>query len=349
MREAMDSPPSNSWRDIVSAYQKAYPLKATWQFVTTLLGYIGSWALLYWSVQVSWWYTIPLCFLAAGFMIRSFIIAHDCGHGSFYKTAKANDRAGVLMGVLSWSPYYQWRWEHAIHHATSGDLDRRGMGDIWTLTVQEYLESSRWRRFAYRLSRSAFVLFVLAPLFLFFFQFRTVTKGAHRRAKNSVWFTNFCVLGMAIGLGSLFGYFNYFIIQLTVIVIAGSVGVWLFYVQHQFEGVYWGRGESWDYTQAALKGSSYFKLPKILQWFTGNIGFHHIHHLSPRIPNYNLEACHKAETIFQEVPTISLWKSFKSLRHHLWDETNEKLVSYGAVKRQVREKMKANSMDSHLG
>ena len=208
---------------------------------------------------------------------------------------------GFITGVLTFTPYYHWRWEHAIHHATSGDLDRRGMGDIWTLTVQEYLESSRWKRFAYRLARNPVVLFVIAPLFVFLVRHRFPKAKASRRERHSVYWTNLAILGMAAGLSWIFGLKAYLLIQLTVLVVAGSAGVWLFYVQHQFEGVYWERGEEWDYTAAALQGSSFYKLPKVLQWFSGNIGFHHIHHLSSRIPNYNLEKCHKADPLFQTV------------------------------------------------
>jgi omega-6 fatty acid desaturase (delta-12 desaturase) len=239
---------------------------------------------------------------------------------------------GSITGVLCFTPYYHWRWEHALHHASSGDLDRRGTGDVWTLTVQEYLEASRWTRFTYRLARNPFILFVLAPVFLFLIKQRFPSKQAGRRERASVHCTNLAVLAMGAGFSCLFGFKTYLLLQLGLLLVAGVAGVWLFYVQHQFEGVYWERREEWDYCTAALKGSSFYKLPKILQWFSGNIGFHHIHHLSPRIPNYNLEKCHRAEALFQTVKPVGLFASFKALTFRLWDEQRRKLVGFGVLK-----------------
>jgi omega-6 fatty acid desaturase (delta-12 desaturase) len=207
-------------------------------------------------------------------------------------------------------------------------LDRRGVGDIWTLTVLEYLEASRWKRFAYRLARNPVVLFVLAPLFVFLVKHRIPRARASRRERYSVYWTNLAVLGMAAGLSWFFGIKAYLLLQLVVMMVAGSAGVWLFYVQHQFDEVYWERGDGWDYTTAALQGSSFYKLPRVLQWFSGNIGFHHIHHLSPRIPNYHLEKCHQAEPLFQSVKPITLFSSLKSFTFRLWDEQRRKLVGY---------------------
>jgi omega-6 fatty acid desaturase (delta-12 desaturase) len=199
---------------------------------------------------------------------------------------------------------------------------------VWTLTVQEYLESSRWKRFAYRLARNPFILFVLAPMYLFLIHQRFPTNGTAARERRSVHWTNLAMLGVAVAMSSVFGWKAYLVIQLSLMTFAGSIGVWLFYVQHQFEGVYWERAEEWDYLTAALQGSSFYKLPKVLQWFSGNIGFHHIHHLSPRIPNYNLERCHKAEPLFQTVPPVTLFSSLKSFTFRLWDEKRHKLVGY---------------------
>src|SRR6185436_7288829 len=208
---------------------------------------------------------------------------------------------GFIAGMLTFTPYYHWRWEHSLHHASAGDLDRRGTGDVWTMTVQEYLESSRWKRFAYGLSRNPVVLFIIAPLFLFLIRQRFASARANRRERQSVHLMNLILLVMVAGLSALFGFRAYLGIQLAVVGLAGSAGVWLFYVQHQFEGVYWERRDDWYYASAALQGSSFYKLPRILQWFSGNIGCHHIHHLSPRIPNYNLEKCHNANPLFQQV------------------------------------------------
>lgn len=330
---------ASAWKEIVARYQKPSIGRSVWQMTNTLVPYAALWYLMYLSLGVSYWLTLPLAILAGGFLVRVFIIFHDCGHGSFFKSRKANDVVGFITGVLTLSPYYHWRWEHGAHHSTSGDLDRRGLGDIWTLTVQEYLESSRWRRFAYRLARNPIVLFVVAPVFLLLMKHRFPKAEASRRERHSVYWTNLGVLGVAAALSWIFGFKAYVVIQLAVVMVAGSAGMWLFYVQHQFEGVYWERRDEWDYATAALQGSSFYKLPKILQWFSGNIGFHHLHHLSPRIPNYHLEKCHKADPMFQSVRPVTLFSSLKSLTFRLWDEQPRKLVGYGrlrTVRRQQR-------------
>jgi omega-6 fatty acid desaturase (delta-12 desaturase) len=320
------------WKQIVAEYRKPSLGRAMWQIANTLGPYALLWYLMYWSVAVSWWLTVPLAMLAGGFLVRVFVIHHDCGHGSFFKSRKANGFWGFITGVLTFVPYHHWRWEHAQHHATSGDLDRRGAGDIWTLTVQEYLEASRWERLAYRLARNPFVLFVVAPLFIFLFKQRFPKSKAGHRERASVYWTNLAIVGMLGALLWIFGWKALLLIQLTILIVAGSAGVWLFYVQHQFEGVYWERRQSWSYAAAALQGSSFYKLPKILQWFSGNIGFHHLHHLSSRIPNYNLEKCHKAHPLFQGVKPVTLFSSFKSLTFRLWDEQRRELVGFRRLK-----------------
>ena len=331
-----------AWKAIVARYQQPSTWRALWQIIDSIVPYILLWYLMYWSLSVSWWITFPLAVLASGFLIRIFIIFHDCGHGSFFKSQLANDTLGFIAGVITVTPYYHWRWEHAVHHAGSGDLDKRGTGDIWTMTVQEYLESSRWKRFAYRLARNPIVLFVIAPIFLFLIRQRFPSPGASKRERESVQWMNLAILGMVTGLIWVFGFKSYLLIQLTITGVGGAIGIWMFYVQHQFEGVYWERGEDWDYTAAALQGSSFYKLPKILQWFSGNIGFHHIHHLSPRIPNYNLERCHKADPLFQNVPSVTLLSSLKALTFRLWDEPLRQLVGYGRL-REIRSEQKQNA------
>ena len=211
-------------------------------------------------------------------------------------------------------------------------LDRRGIGDVWTLTVEEYLRSTRWRRFAYRLARNPFVLFVLGPIYLPRLPAALPACQSQPAERRSVHWMNLAILAVAAALSSVFGIATYLLIQLTIVIVGGGVGVWLFYVQHQFEDAYWERDEEWDYTPAALAGSSYYKLPRILQWFSGNIGFHHIHHLSSRIPNYNLERCHHADPLFQEVRPLTLLSSLKSLNLHLWDEEQGKLVGFGHLR-----------------
>ena len=325
-----------NWKQIVARYQKPSTLRATWQIVNTLVPFLALWVLMYFTMSISWWLTVPLAILAGAILVRAFIIFHDCGHGSFFKSYTANHIVGAISGVLTFTPFYYWRWQHAIHHSSSGDLDRRGTGDVWTLTVQEYLESSRWKRFSYRLARNPVVLFVIAPLYLFLVHQRFPSLKAPARERYSVYWTNLAIGTLAaIGI-AVFGLKAYLIIQLIILTTAGGLGVWLFYVQHQFEGVYWERRGEWDYVQAALQGSSFYKLPRILQWFSGNIGFHHIHHLSPRIPNYHLEKCHRDEPLFQTIKPVTFFGSFKSLTFRLWDEQKRKLVGFGSIRNRIR-------------
>ena len=322
-----------AWKAIVAEYQKPSAWRAAWQIVNTLGSYVLCWCLMRLALEVSLLIVLPLAVLGGGLLVRAFIIFHDCGHGSFFKSRTANDVLGFIAGVLTFTPYYHWRWEHSIHHANAGHLDKRGMGDVWTMTVQEYLEASRWKRFAYRLARNPFVLFGLAPLFLFVVLQRLPKSKADKRERYSVYWMNLAILGMAVGLSWIFGITAYVLIQLTIQMVGGAAGVWMFYVQHQFEDVYWERGDNWDFTAAALQGSSFYKLPRVLQWFSGNIGFHHIHHLSPRIPNYNLERCHRADPLFQQVKPITLTSSWKSMTFRFWDEQRKKLVGYREMRR----------------
>jgi omega-6 fatty acid desaturase (delta-12 desaturase) len=330
-----------AWRRVIDKYRQPSTPRAVWQIVNTFVPYGLLWYLMYLSLAVSWWLTIPLAALTGALMVRIFIIFHDCGHGSYFRSGRANDIVGFIAGVLTFTPYYHWRWEHAIHHGSAGHLDKRGTGDIWTMTVQEYLESSRWKRFAYKLARNPFVLFVLAPLFLLFVMQRYPSPRASPRERQSVWWTNLLILCLAIGLSWIFGFVAYVLIQLTISAVGGAIGVWMFYVQHQFEDVYWERGDDWDYAAAALQGSSYYKLPRVLQWFSGNIGFHHIHHLSARIPNYNLQKCHEADPLFQQVKPLTFWGSLKASTLRLWDEKSRKLVGYGRA-REIRREQKGN-------
>jgi omega-6 fatty acid desaturase (delta-12 desaturase) len=331
-----------AWKEIVAKYQQPSTPRAVWQLTNTLGLYGLLWYLMYRSLAISWWLLVPLSILAGGFLVRIFIIFHDCGHGSYFRSRTANDVLGFITGMLTFTPYYHWRWEHAVHHATSGHLDKRGVGDIWTLTVQEYLEASRWKRFAYRLARNPFILFLLAPLFIFLVRQRFPSADANKRERQSVLWMNLAILGMVTGLCVLFGVNAFLLILVISWGVGGAAGFWLFYVQHQFEGAYWERGDDWDYTLAALQGSSFYKLPKILQWFSGNIGFHHIHHLSVRIPNYNLERCHNANPLFQQVKPVTFFRSFKSLTFRLWDEQQRKLVSF----RHLRHLRKCEKQDA---
>jgi acyl-lipid omega-6 desaturase (Delta-12 desaturase) len=323
---------AHAWKEGVAKYAQPSLWRSAFQLTNSLVPYAVLWFLMYRSTEVSYWITLALAIPAGGLMMRVFIIHHDCGHGSFFKSRRANDIVGFVTGVLTFTPYHYWRWEHAIHHAGSGDLDRRDLGAVWTLTVQEYLEAPLWKRCGYRLVRNPVVLLGIIPSVLFLILHRFVTARASRRDRWSTYWTNFLILAMAVTLSLLMGLKAYLVIQLSVMAVSGTVGVWLFYVQHQFEGVNWQRHGEWDYTAAALEGSSYYKLPRILQWFSGNIGFHHIHHLSPRVPNYYLEKCHNENPLFQRVKTVTLLSSLKSLSLNLWDEPSRRLVSFSYLK-----------------
>ena len=328
---ALDLDPTR-WKAIVARFQTPDVGRASWQIVNSIGAYLAVWVLMYFCVEVSWWLVIPLAMLAGGLLVRVFIIFHDCGHGSFFASRTANSFWGVLTGLLTMTPYLHWRAEHAIHHGTTGDLDKRGIGDIWTMTVKEYLDSSRWKKIGYRFLRNPIVLFVVAPIVLLLVIQRFSRKGADRRERFSVWSMNVAIVGMIAGLIAIFGWLPYLIIQGTVLLVAGSAGLWLFYLQHQFEDAYWERGADWDYAEAALKGSSFYKLPRVLQWFSGNIGFHHIHHLSPRIPNYNLEACHLSDPMFEAVKPLTFWSAWSTMELRLWDEASKKLVGWSHLR-----------------
>ena len=318
-------------KENVTRFQAASLWRARWQVINSFLPYALLWFAMERALLLSYWLMLPIAILAAGFLVRIFIIFHDCGHGSFFKSTRANNVTGALAGVLLLTPYRHWRWQHALHHGTAGDLDRRGSGDIWTLTVQEYLSSTRWRRFAYRLARNPIVLFVIAPLYIFVVDHRFAASAASTRERQSVHGTNWALLCVTLIMSAAIGLKAFLLIQLTVSAIGGALGLWLFYVQHQFEGAFWARSTDWNYTAAALQGSSFYKLPRILQWFTGNIGFHHIHHLSPRIPNYHLQRCHEADPFFNTIKPVTLLSSLEFLTYRLWDEQRKVFVGFARL------------------
>ena len=322
---------SRAWKTAVAPYQKPDLRRSLWQLVNTLAPYFLVWVLMVPAFRISFWLALPLIILAAGFTVRAFIIFHDCGHGAFFSSRRANEIVGFITGLVAFTPYFEWRHGHALHHSASGDLDRRGDGDIWMMTLHEYVSSTWWQRLGYRLYRFPLILFGISPIFLFLFLHRIARKG-RKREPRSVWVPNVALLMLDILMSLLIGFKTYAILQVSVLALAASAGVCLFYVQHQYEEVYWQRHNEWDYATAAVEGSSFYKLPKVLQWFTGNIGFHHIHHLSPRIPNYNLEACHNANVELQVEP-LTLRQSFKCIRYRLWDEANYRLIGFGDVKK----------------
>ena len=320
-----------TWRQAVAAYQSPDLRRSLWQLANSLLPYLALWYLAYRLLEISFWLALPVEILAAGFLVRIFIIFHDCGHGSFFRSRTANDAVGYLTGILTFTPYHDWRLEHARHHATAGDLDRRGVGDVWTMTVAEYREAPRWRRLGYRLYRNPLVMLGLGPIYSFIIKQRLPRPQTGPKGRVSVHLTN---LALVVVFGALFatiGVGATLAVQLPILAIGGAAGIWLFYVQHQFEDVYWERRDRRDYVAVGMQGSSYYALPRILQWFSGNIGYHHIHHLSPSIPNYRLPVCHRDQEIFQNVEPLTLRRSLRSLRLRLYDEESRRLVGFRAA------------------
>ncbi|OTY53603.1 fatty acid desaturase [Bacillus thuringiensis serovar graciosensis] len=307
-----------------------------WQLINTVVPFIILWYLAYKSLSVSYLLALVPSLLAAGFMTRIFIIFHDCTHYSFFKSRRANRIVGTCMGVLTLFPFDQWGHDHAIHHATSGNLDKRGTGDIWTLTVDEYVAAPFRLRLAYRLYRNPFVMFGLGPIYVFLLKNRFNRKGARQKERMNTYLTNIIIVAVVALLCWAIGWQSFLFVHGTIFLIAGSVGIWLFYVQHTFEDSYFEEDKDWEYVKAAVEGSSFYKLPKILQFLTGNIGFHHVHHLSPRVPNYKLEEAHNNTLPLKNVPTINLATSLRSLRFRLWDEKSNNFVSFKEVKNIIK-------------
>jgi omega-6 fatty acid desaturase (delta-12 desaturase) len=315
---------------VVAKYAWPDLWRSIWQIVNSLVPYAILFYLSMRSLDISFWLTLPLSILTAGFMVRIFIIFHDCGHGSFFKSREANKWLGRLTGFLVFTPYQRWTHDHAIHHATAGNLDRRGKGDVYTMTVDEYLDAPWWKKFGYRIMRHPVFMFFFGSLIVFVITQRFPGKGKRERA--SVWWTNLALAIWVASMSLIFGWKEYLVVQLLVIFFGASVGIWLFYIQHNFEGAYWERHDKWDFFKASVQGSSFYKLPAVLNWFTGNIGYHHIHHLSPKIPNYKLPKAFKEDPIFHVEP-LTLWSSFKSLTLRLYDEKTRKLVGWRVLKR----------------
>lgn len=320
-----------SWQKITMKYARPDLRKSIWQLVNSIVPYMFMWYIMYKSLEYPYWVTILLSVLAAGFLIRIFIIFHDCGHKSFFKDQKANNIIGKVTGILAFTPFYKWHEQHWVHHATSANLDKRGIGDVWTMTLDEYLKASKWERFIYRGFRNPLLMFVIGPLFVVFITNRITTAGMSKKSRINVYFTNLMLLAMAVIISLFIGVKAYLLIQLPIILIGHAMGIWLFYIQHQYEEVMWERNSNWEYKNAALQGSSFLRLNPVLQWFTGNIGFHHIHHLSPKIPNYNLEKCHYENEIFAEVEPIRLLATFCALSLNLWDEANRRMIRFRQI------------------
>ncbi|MBW4083364.1 fatty acid desaturase [Paenibacillus sp. S150] len=314
------------------------------QLINTLVPLVLLWTAAYFSLPVSYGLTLLFAIPAAGFVIRTFIIFHDCCHGSFFKNRKANDILGTITGVLTLVPYRQWKHSHSIHHAGSSNLDKRGIGDIWIMTVEEYMAAKPLKRLYYRIYRNPLIMFVVGPVAVFLIQYRFNAKGARRKERMNTYVTNVSIAALYGGLIWAMGWQAFLLVQLPVVFVSGFLGIWLFYVQHQFEDSYFEHEEEWSYVSAAVEGSSYYKLPKLLQWITGNIGFHHVHHLSPKVPNYNLERAHNASEPLQHATTITIGTSLKALHFRLWDEENKGFVGFKEIKSRMKKPVPAQEV-----
>jgi omega-6 fatty acid desaturase (delta-12 desaturase) len=332
----MSHPGGAFWREALAPYAQPHLGRSLRDIATSVVPYLALSVLMYLALGVSYLLVLVIAIPAAGFLVRTFILFHDCSHGSFLASKRANMWLGVLLGLLVYSPFLRWRHDHAIHHATSGDLDRRGGGDVRTLTVAEY-RALPWRgQLAYRLFRNPLVMFGIGPIVALVVGPRLVSRSARPRLRRSVIGTNVALAVLVGTLCWLVGWRDYVLVQAPTVLLAGSAGIWLFYVQHQFEDAYWESAEGWSYADAALRGSSYLKLPKVLQFFSGNIGLHHVHHLSARIPNYNLQRAHDENSIFHQVPTLSLWDGLRAVRLKLWDEDRGRLVTFAEAREGQR-------------
>lgn len=320
----------------VKPFTNANHRKSTIQLMNTLPPLFLSWILAYISFSFSIWLSLGLSIIAAGFLVRTFIIFHDCTHGSFYRNKKRNNILGTITGILTLFPYEKWKREHAIHHASSSNLDKRGIGDIWVMTVDEYNEASKWQQLAYRLYRNPFVMFGLGPLYLVLFTNRINIKGAKPREKRNTYLTNLVILFVFVLLIATQGIGAFIVVHGISSYLAAALGIWLFYIQHTFEDAYFEEESEWNYVKAAVDGSSYYQLPKLLQWLSGNIGYHHVHHLAPRVPNYNLEEAHISTPPLQHATTITLKTSLDSLRYRLYDPRQKAFITFKEFKRQKK-------------
>lgn len=319
-----------AWHATLANYRNSETRTASWQLLNTLLPYCALWVLMIQSIRGGYPYaiTLALALVAALFLVRLFILFHDCVHNTLFPRKGGNTFFGHVLGLLVFTPFDDWRFSHLRHHASYANLDTRGFGDIWTMTRTEYEESSKTTQLSYRLYRTPVVLLGLGALFSFLLRYRLPTRKAKRRERMSVLLTNALLVGVVLLAVKTIGWRTFLLIQLPVLWIAGAAGIWLFYVQHQFEGGYWARRQEWDALRAAMEGSSYYQLPTVLRWFSANIGYHHVHHLNPRIPNYRLKQCYDAVSELHDIPVLTIGKSLSCLRLKLWDEEQQRLVAF---------------------
>lgn len=324
-------------KSLLAGYRGAHTARSLFQLVSTLALFAAGWLAMWWSLDYGYGWTLLLALPTAGMAVRLFILQHDCGHGSFFRSVRANRLVGTLLGVLTFTPYECWRRQHALHHATNGQLDHRGIGDIRTMTVAEYQNASRWGRWKYRLYRHPLVLFGVGPC-LHFTVLQRFTWSLPRNwhsERRSVHLTNLGLLLLFAAMAWLVGPWTLLVIHLPVVVLSAACGVWLFYIQHQFDPTYWERDERWDPHSAAMEGSSYLQLPRPLAWLTANIGLHHIHHLDSRIANYALPRCYQAHPQLQTAHRLTLRTSLACMNLKLWDEGSQRLVRFRDVRRSA--------------
>ena len=316
------------YKRALAPYARPSVPRSVLDLATSIVPYVAIFALMVAALDVSYWLVLALSVPGAGFLLRTYIVFHDCAHGAFLPGKRANQILGRVLGLVVYTPYASWRHNHAVHHATAGDLDRRGVGDVTTMTLAEYRDATPGQRLAYRLFRNPLVMFGIGPFWALVIQPRLVSRDARTRIKRSVHLTNLALAVAVVALCLTIGWQALLLVQLPLIFLAGSAGVWLFYVQHQFEDTYWHSTGEWSYADAALQGSSYLKLPKVLQFFSGNIGLHHVHHLSARIPNYHLQAAHDANPVFHDIPVLTFWDGIRATRLKLWDEERGRLIGW---------------------
>ncbi|MGE0555369.1 MAG: fatty acid desaturase [Gemmatimonadales bacterium] len=329
--------PAPGWRAVVARYQRPSDLRAVAQLATTLIPLGATFWLMHRWLDWSYLMVLALALLAAGLLVRTFVIMHDCGHGSFFRSRRANEIVGWVTGVLTLTPFAQWRKDHALHHASAGDLDRRGHGDVETITAREYAGYTTRQRLRYRLVRHPLVLLGLGPIYLMLNQ-RRLLEGVplNRLQRFSVWSTNLAILGAVVGLSVTIGLGAVFAIYFPAIYLAAAAGIALFFAQHQFEETYWSRHEAWEFATAAIDGSSHLALNPVLRWFTGSIGLHHVHHLGPRIPNYRLQRCHDENPLFHRATRLTLRGALRTMRLGLWDEEARRLIRFADFDAGVR-------------
>ena len=319
-----------AWHADLARFREPSTRTAIWQLANTLIPYCGLWALMVASVRLGYHYaiTLLLAFVSAPFLVRLFVLFHDCVHGSLFPMKCLNTFFGHALGLLVFTPFDDWRFSHLRHHASYADLDARGFGDIWTLTRTEYETASPAKRWGYRLYRHPAVLFGLGAFFSFLLRYRLPTRKAKRKARVSVLFTNLLIILVILLAAATIGWRTFLLVQIPVVLLAGTMGIWLFYVQHQFEGVYWARREEWDAMRAAMDGSSFYGLPPLLRWFSGSIGYDFIHHLNARMPNYRLKPCYDAIPALHKKSALTMRESFACIHLKLWDEARQELIGF---------------------